>query len=142
MKKESRLIQNLCIGAIIVCVLIVGYTFLKPSNQTGSQSQTQNATGLAPMVDGKQVLQMTVYAAKYSPNYFVVKAGIPVRWEITSSGQPGCDSGAVIARGLTDPVYLNPDAGKVTVVEFTPQNSGEYTFGCPMMMVRGQIVAN
>src|SRR3989344_268409 len=102
-----------------------------------NQSQNQDISGLAPVVDGKQLLQMTVYAASYSPNYFKVKAGIPVTWKITSSGEPSCDSGALVARGLFDTVYLNPDPGQVTEKEFTPQNTGKYTFSCPMGMVRG-----
>jgi plastocyanin domain-containing protein len=137
MKKESKLIQNLCIGAIVICVVISGYIILKPNNQTGNQAQ--DTSGLAPMVDGKQVLAMTVKSVSYSPNYFKVKAGVPVRWEITSSGEPGCDSGAVVARGLTDPIYLNPNQGQVAVKEFTPQNPGKYTFSCTMGMVRGTI---
>ncbi len=104
-----------------------------------SQSQNQSASGLAPVVDGKQLMQMTVKAISYEPNSFKVKVGVPVRWEITSSGQPGCDSGAIIARGLFDPVYLNPNEGQVTVKEFTPQSAGTYTFTCPMGMVRGTI---
>jgi len=82
---------------------------------------------------------MTVNAARYSPNYFKVKAGIPVSWQITSSGEPGCDSGEVITRGLTDPIYLNPNQGQVTTAEFTPQTPGTYQFSCPMGMVRGTI---
>ncbi len=138
MKKESKLVQNLCIGAIIICVLVVGYTFLKPSSQGGSQ--TQNATGLAPMVDGKQVIQMAVESVRYSPSFFKVKAGVPVKWEITSSGQPGCASGMVVSNLLpSGRVYLNPNQGQVTIAEFTPQSPGTYKFSCSMNMVRGSI---
>ena len=73
----------------------------------------------------------------YNPNYFKVKVGVPVRGEITSSGEPGCDSGSMIANGLLDgAVYLNPNAGQVTVKEFTPQSVGTYKFTCPMGMGR------
>jgi plastocyanin domain-containing protein len=137
MEQQSKLIQNVCIGVIVVAVLISGYIILKPNGQTGSQAQ--NDSGLAPMVDGKQVLAMTVKSVSYSPNSFKVKAGVPVRWEITSSGEPGCDAGEVLARGLTDPIYLNPNAGQVTTAEFTPQSPGIYHFNCPMNMVRGTI---
>lgn len=104
-----------------------------------SQNQVQDASGLAPMVNGQQLMQMTVYSVKYNPNYFKIKAGVPVRWEITSSGQPGCASGLVVANGLTDPIYLSPNQGQVTVKEFTAQNPGTYRFSCPMGMVRGTI---
>lgn len=104
------------------------------------QSQAQNSSGLATMVDGKQLLQMTVRSVSYSPNYFKVKVGVPVKWEITSSGEPGCDSGALVANGLIQaPLYLNPNAGQVATTEFTPQSAGTYRFSCPMGMVRGTI---
>ena len=104
------------------------------------QVQNQNTNGLAPVIDGKQLIKMTVFSVKYDPAYFKVKAGIPVRWEITSSGQPGCASGAVIANSLLSaPVYLNPNAGQVAAIEFTPQNPGVHRFSCTMNMVKGTI---
>ncbi len=133
---QSKLIQTGSIIVIIICVLVMGYIFLKP-NQSGNQNQT--VSGLVPMVDGKQVVAMTVKAVSYSPNYFKVKVGVPVKWEITSSGEPGCDSGAVVANGLTDTIYLNPNTGQVTTKEFTPTQTGKYTFACTMGMVRGTI---
>ena len=90
MNKNSKFIQNLSIGAIIISILISGYILLKPSaNQPVSQKSGGN--GDISLVDGKQVIKMTVFADRYEPEYFTIKAGVPVRWEITSSGQPGCD---------------------------------------------------
>ncbi len=106
---------------------------------TLNQNENQNVSGLAPVIDGVQVVKMTVLASNYDPNYFKVKVGIPVRWEITSSGQPSCASGSVIARGLVDTIYLNPNAGQVTVKEFVPQKIGQYLFSCSMGMIRGTI---
>lgn len=113
--------------------------FLTPNPPAGGPNQTNNISGLAPLIDGKQELKMTVLAVDYSPGTFKVKAGIPVRWEITSSGQPGCASGEIIANGLTDPIYLNPQQGQVAIKEFIPQNPGTYRFSCPMGMARGTI---
>ncbi|OGZ64260.1 MAG: hypothetical protein A3A98_02665 [Candidatus Staskawiczbacteria bacterium RIFCSPLOWO2_01_FULL_40_39] len=142
MNQKNNLIPYLSIGAIIVTALISGYIILKPNDQTGNQ--TQNANGLAPIVNGKQVIQMTVKAVSYSPNFFKVKAGVPVRWEITSSGQPGCASGAIFSSILPNgSVYLNPNQGQVTLAEFTPQSPGTYRFSCSMNMAKGTIeVAN
>ncbi len=142
MNKNSKFIQNLSIGAIIISILISGYILLKPSaNQPVSQKSGGN--GDISLVDGKQVIKMTVFADRYEPEYFTIKAGVPVRWEITSSGQPGCDSGAIIPKGFGNgTIYLNPDQGQVTVSEFTVQNPGTYKFGCPMFMVRGTVQVN
>ncbi len=99
-----------------------------------------NEDGLAPLVKGKQVIKMTVSGLEYEPNYFKVKAGIPVRWEIASSGEPGCAAGAVVANSFfKKPIYLDPSKGQVTVAEFTPKNTGKYKFTCTMGMVRGII---
>ena len=119
---------------------VLGFSFSDVLTKSQQQNQNQDISGLAPLVQGKQLIKMTVYSVKYSPDYFRVKAGVPVRWEITSSGQPGCASGAVIANGLVSgPIYLNPDRGQITVAEFTPQNPGIYKFSCTMNMVRGSI---
>lgn len=135
---NQKTTQYLAIGVIVISVLVSGYVILGPKKQ--EVVQNQDIGGLAPIIDGKQVIKMTVYGSNYDPEYFRVKAGIPVRWEITSSGQPGCDSGSIITKGFGDgTIYLNPNQGQVTVSEFTVQNPGVYNFGCPMFMVRGKM---
>lgn len=133
---KNNITKYIAIAVIILCAGILVYTFvLKPS----SQATSYNAQDLAPVINGKQVIAMTVYPVSYEPRSFTVKAGVPVHWEITSSGQPGCASGLIIANGLTDPIYLNPQQGQVKVVEFTPQKPGTYKFSCSMNMARGTI---
>ena len=137
MNKNNK-IQLISILIIIISVLVSGYILINPNNKSSDQSK--NAISLAPIVDGKQFIKMTVLALEYSPSYFKVKAGVPVKWEITSSGQPSCASGALISSLLPNgSVYLDPNQGKITVVEFTSQNPGIYKFSCPMNMVRGTI---
>lgn len=130
---QNKLIPVVSITVIVIVTVISGYVIMSPGKQTS------NAGVLAPIVDGKQAVNMTVLAVGYSPSSFKVKAGVPVRWEITSSGQPGCASGMIIANGLVDPIYLNPEQGQVTVAEFTPQKAGMYRFSCSMNMARGSI---
>lgn len=135
---QSKTIQYVSITIIVVAVLISGYILLGPKGQ--ATSQNQNTEGLAPMVDGKQVIKTTILAVSYDPNNFKVKAGVPVRMEVTSSGQPGCGAGAVVSKLFPNgSLYLNPTAGQVSVKEFTPQSPGKYTFSCPMGMIRGTI---
>jgi sulfite exporter TauE/SafE/copper chaperone CopZ len=119
-------------------VLGFGLNNIIANNQ--SQAQNQNVIGLAPVAGGKQLLQMTVRSVRYEPGSFKIKVGVPVRWEITSSGEPSCDAGALVSNILPGgSVYLDPNKGKVTVAEFTPQTAGTYIFTCPMGMVRGSI---
>lgn len=93
--------------------------------------------GIAPTVDGKQILKMDAYSSGYKPNYFKVRAGVPVRWEINDIGTSGCTN-AVLSRGLFDgQIALTP--GKISVKEFTPQKPGKYKFSCWMGMISGII---
>jgi sulfite exporter TauE/SafE/copper chaperone CopZ len=112
-------------------VLGIGFSASQPQNISANQD------GLPPIVDGKQVIQMTATGSADSPNYFKVKAGVPVRWEITGGNSLGCN-GAIISRNLFDgAVDLTP--GQVSVKEFTPSTPGVYGFSCTMGMIRGTI---
>lgn len=99
-----------------------------------ASSQT-SAAGLPQIVDGKQVIAMTASGSGDSPNYFKVRAGVPVRWEITASNSIGCN-GSIVSNGLfSGAINLTP--GQVTVKEFTPQTPGKYRFSCTMGMISG-----
>lgn len=94
-------------------------------------------SGLAPIVDGKQVLKMTAGSSGYKPNYFKVKANVPVRWEITDIGTSGCTN-AIISNSLfKGSIPLTP--GQTSIKEFTPTKAGKYKFSCWMGMVSGII---
>jgi sulfite exporter TauE/SafE/copper chaperone CopZ len=117
---------------------VLGYTGLGNvfvSNQ--NQSQNINEKDLPPVVDGKQIVKMNASASGYSPNYIKVRAGVPVRWEVTDTGTSGCTN-AIISNSLfSGPINLTP--GKVSVKEFTPTKPGKYKFSCWMGMVTGII---
>jgi len=110
---------------------VLGFSDLK-SNVPKDQSSK------ALITDGTQVLKMDASASGYSPNSFTIKAGQPVRWEITDRGTSGCTN-AVIARSLfAGPINLVP--GTTSVKEFTaPTTPGTYRFSCWMGMISGTI---
>jgi len=101
----------------------------KPSLSTGGKD------GLPPVVDGKQVIKMNASSSGYSPNYFKVKVGIPVRWEITDIGTSGCTN-AVISRELFGG-QINLTPGQTSTREFTPTKVGKFKFSCWMGMISG-----
>jgi len=104
---------------------------------TTLSAQTISTDDLPQIVDGKQVLLMTASAGGYTPNRLRVKVGIPVSWQITSSGNAGC-AGAVISRAFfSDVIYLIP--GSTVTKEFTPTIAGIYRFSCSMGMYTGTI---
>ena len=105
---------------------------------SGNQSSAANSTeGLPPIVNGKQILKMSASASGYKPNYLKVKAGLPVRWEITDIGTSGCTN-AIISKSLfSGEISLTP--GKTSIKEFTPTKPGKYKFSCWMGVVSGTI---
>ncbi len=92
-----------------------------------------------PEIEPSKVQRITMEAGarSYSPNFFQVKAGIPVVWEIVDRGFSGCTN-AVMAGGLLDRT-VPLSRGKSTMVEFTPLEAGRYKFSCWMGMVAGTI---
>jgi len=104
----------------------------------GMNRQNQvSQEGLPEIINGKQIVKMEASASRYSPNYIKVRAGTPVRWEITDIGTSGCTN-AIISRGLFEG-SINLTPGKVSVKEFTPEKPGKYRFSCWMGMVTGII---
>jgi uncharacterized protein len=92
---------------------------------------------LPPIVDGKQVIKMVVggETAAYEPDFFIVRAGVPVRWEIDQQTSSGCLAYVVSRQlGIQAPLKRGPN-----VVEFTPAKPGKYVFSCSMGMYTGTI---
>lgn len=106
-------------------------------SNTAKNNSPQSEEGLPPIVNGKQILKMDASSRGYSPNYFKVKVGIPVRWEITDKGTSGCTN-AIISKNLFEgEIPLTP--GQVSIKEFTPEKPGKYKFSCWMGMISGII---
>jgi len=94
---------------------------------------------LPKVVNGKQIIKMNASASGYSPSYIKVKAGIPIRWEITDTGTSGCTN-AIISRSLF-PGQIDLTPGQVSIKEFIIDRSGKYGFSCWMGMVKGTFEA-
>jgi uncharacterized protein len=102
-----------------------------------ASSDSGEVADLPKIVNGKQVVKTEAGAYAYTPSTFKVRAGVPVRWEITDVGTSGCTN-AIISRDLFEgEIPLTP--GKVSVKEFTPQEPGRYKYSCWMGMVSGVI---
>ena len=114
-----------------------GFNNIIASNQTQTQNNAGDQSGLPPIIDGKQVIKMTASGSGDNPNYFKVRAGVPVSWEITASNSIGCN-GAIISNSLFEGA-INLTPGQVSIKEFTPQTPGKYRFSCTMGMISGII---
>lgn len=87
------------------------------------------------LVNGVQVVEMTLNGLTYTPSRFTVQQGVPVEWRVDGTRAQGCAQVLTMPKlGITK--YLSAD--NVTVITFTPQNTGTLEFSCPMgMTTRG-----
>ena len=94
-------------------------------------SNGRGAQAFAPLVDGKQVVEMTVNGYSYSPSRFTVRQGVPVEWKIDARNAAGCAQVITIpSLGITK--YLSTRG--ITTITFTPTESGTLPFMCTMAM--------
>lgn len=111
---------------------VLGYEL--PTTPTTTVAQVSTVS----IINGVQVIKMDASASGYSPSTFTIKAGLPVRWEITDRGTAGCTN-AVISRSLFQG-QINLVPGTTSVKEFTaPTTPGTYRFSCWMGMISGTI---
>ena len=111
-----------------------------PSN--GTDTLTPTTSGAASNVSatsngpGYQVINMDVTGAGYSPNSFVLKAGVPVKWVINGKEITSCNG------SITVPAYklnFNIKQGEQTI-EFTPPKAGTIQWSCWMGMIQGSFI--
>ena len=69
----------------------------------------------------------------YTPNYFSIKKGVPVKWIITARAPYSCASTIIIPQ-LN--INKNLEAGE-NIIEFTPSQTGKIPFSCSMGMYTG-----
>ncbi|MDO8584103.1 MAG: sulfite exporter TauE/SafE family protein [bacterium] len=102
--------------------------------EVSSPSATQRTT--SPAVEtknGVQVVRMTQKANGYVPNRFTIRAGIPVRWIITSEADYSCAASIYLsAYGIRRDLTRGEN-----IIEFTPTKTGTLPFSCSMGMYRG-----
>ena len=93
---------------------------------------------IKPNANGVQELTLVVTPGGYSPLRFSVKKGVPVRLIFRQLGQVGCGNELIFPADPTSPVSVtlkSPDDQQV--IEFTPQQTGDFQFFCSHQMYRG-----
>lgn len=87
------------------------------------------------IINGRQVVEMTVSGYSYTPSQFTVVQGVPVEWRIDGRGAVGCGQ-VLVMPTLGMSKYLSREG--LTTVLFTPTETGTIPFNCSMgMMTRG-----
>ena len=107
---------------------------LFPASEQNTQINTAPIEGLQEQ--DVQILEMTQSASGYRPDVLKVKAGIPVRWIITSESSFTCAS-TIAVPSLN--IQKNLQKGQ-NIIEFTPTQKGSIPFSCSMGMYRGTIL--
>jgi sulfite exporter TauE/SafE/copper chaperone CopZ len=101
---------------------------------TVSASESGNATVLTP--DGYQEIHMDVTRYGWSPDKFVLKAGVPVRWVINGKEITGCNNAIQVPQlGLSFDIKKGEQ-----VIEFTPESEGTIPWSCWMGMIPGVFI--
>lgn len=104
-------------------------------NSNDSQKSTDTKTQ-AEEENGTQIIRMTETNRGYSPNYFTVLKGRPVKFIVDAQAPYSCASSLVIP-ALKIQAQLKPGENNF---EFTPDKVGEIPFSCSMGMYTGKIV--
>ncbi len=93
---------------------------------------------IATNAEGIQEVTLVITPGGYSPLRFAVKKGVPVRLIFRKLGEVGCGDTLIFPADPTSPTALSLDATHdKQVLEFTPQQTGEFQFHCAHMMYRG-----
>jgi heme/copper-type cytochrome/quinol oxidase subunit 2 len=110
----------------------------RESNHSGHGSGATVSEGRPTVVDGVQVVKVTVTEKGYSPSRIVVDVDEPVRLLVEQWSTSECESAIQIPALKVGPRAL--PAGKVTEIEFTPKREGTFAILCGMEMSKGTIV--
>ena len=114
------------LGGVGAIAGVVWYFFL------GERRQIRAAAG----VGGVQEVSVRVKGG-YEPDVIVVRKGQPVRLDFYRDETASCSDTVVFGDfGISRPL----PAFKTTLVEFTPDKVGEFTFTCGMNMLRGKLI--
>jgi plastocyanin domain-containing protein len=93
---------------------------------------------IAVNAQGIQELTLVVTPGGYSPLRFAVKKGIPVKLTFRQLGQVGCGNELIFPANPQSPSSLTLASEQdKQVLEFTPQQAGEFQFFCSHRMYRG-----
>lgn len=100
------------------------------------EAPAANVSGEIQVENGFQVIEMNVTRYGWEPNSFVLKKGVPVKWNIYGKELNGCNN-EIIVRDYGLDIKLKEG---LQVVEFTPDEDGLIRWSCWMGMIPGQFI--
>jgi membrane fusion protein, copper/silver efflux system len=91
------------------------------------------------MENGMQVIQIEATASGFNPEHITLEEGVPTRLVVTRTTGSACMEQIQVPQFGIERTDLPRD--EPVVIEFTPDQTGAFTFGCGMdMMMRGTIL--
>ncbi|MBN1792174.1 sulfite exporter TauE/SafE family protein [Candidatus Woesearchaeota archaeon] len=103
---------------------------------SGAASASAGSEDTVVMKDGYQEIRMDVLRSGWSPDTFVLKKGVPVKWIVNGKEITGCNNAIQVPKyGLN--FKITP--GEQTI-EFTPDESGVVRWSCWMGMIPGTFI--
>lgn len=134
-KKFSNKVMKF--GAILVVVLgfVMFNNGLALSGINISQGSGANSAVRAEIQNDVQVVTTELKGRRYEP--IIVEVGKPVKWNIQASDGSinGCNNRMLIREYGIEKSLENGD----NIIEFTPTETGTYTYSCWMGMIRSKI---
>lgn len=136
------------VSAIIVLILglvmlnrglvMIGssYSLSAVQSKLAGNSIPGNTGAEAVLTNGVQEINMNVDASGYSPNSFVIKKGVPVKWNVNVKELTGCNQELVMNQYGIDKKLKQG----LNVIEFTPSKDGTTQFTCGMGMLHGNFI--
>ena len=92
----------------------------------------------AHVVDGVQIVSITASEMGYEPEQIELREGIPARLIFKRTTESHCMEQVQIPAFGIEKVYL--PLNEPVTIEFTPKESGAFTFACGMDMLEGTII--
>jgi heme/copper-type cytochrome/quinol oxidase subunit 2 len=139
----------LAAGGVILALFLFLYSsdLVKiPGNPAAAATQTQAQTPINQTTTNTEIdvtkesaptIKMEVTQSGYTPNVIRVKKGIPVKLEIHNPLENSCLSTFSMPDFHLNNVNLKLGT---TILSFTPDKTGEYSFSCGMQMFKGKII--
>jgi uncharacterized protein len=96
----------------------------------------ENFEGMPIFKDGYQEIRMEVNRYGWSPDKFVLKKDVPVRWIINGKELNGCNNAIQVPKlGLNFDIKSGEQ-----IIEFTPTQTGTISWSCWMGMIPGVFI--
>ncbi|MCB9812983.1 MAG: sulfite exporter TauE/SafE family protein [Pseudomonadales bacterium] len=139
MKFAAVVLIGMAIYSINGVLIVMDSSFtinklVSPITYFFSDDRFANSLDLASITNGVQKINIKALSSGYSPNYVVVKSGVPVELTVSTNDTYSCAS-AFIFKEFGISVFLKPTDSQTFM--FTPTKRGKFTYSCSMGMYTG-----